>query len=156
MAKRSIYNAMYYEVATNKVFGMPQIRARHPNISFPHNASPDLSHLGYGQLTRPEPPPADPGYEVVDNGHVGGVIQYKQVPLQPEVVAKEQAAEEERNIALEAGGDPLVRNFVGMNHAQVANYIDTNVVDLNSAKTMLKLMAKMMLTMARRQYGDPQ
>lgn len=49
-------------------------------------------------------------------------------------------------------GDTLVQSFIAMTPAQVNSYIDTQVTDLASAKTVLKFFGRMVLILARREY----
>ena len=53
-----------------------------------------------------------------------------------------------------ASADAFVQNFIKSTPAEVTGYIDTNVTDLASAKTVLKKMALMLLLLARREYRD--
>ncbi len=50
--------------------------------------------------------------------------------------------------------DNFVQNFIEMSPAQVSNYIENNVTDLASARTMLKRMGVMLLLLARREFGE--
>ena len=50
--------------------------------------------------------------------------------------------------------DAWIDNFIGMSPAQVATYIDKQVTDLASAKTVLNKLARMVLLLARREFGD--
>lgn len=71
----------------------------------------------------------------------------------------DQVAEDRANAAAidtaeidEIKADGLVQQFVARTPAQVGDWVDANVTDLASAKAVLKLMAKMLLIIARRLY----
>jgi hypothetical protein len=135
-----------------------QVRALLKHISLPKQLPDgyDLSEHGLVPLATVPPPAVPEGYELFEGEPVGNTQQW--LLLQEGLAATQNRQRHAEATALinEAKADGLVQNFIGMNHAQVANYIDTNVVDLDSAKTVLKLMAKMLLIMAKRQYGGPQ
>ena len=49
--------------------------------------------------------------------------------------------------------DSFVDTFINMTPAQVENYIETNVTNLDSSKNVLKKMGKMLLLLARREFS---
>jgi hypothetical protein len=65
-------------------------------------------------------------------------------------LAAEAATQEEMTNAAKA--DAFVQNFINSTPTQVMDYIDVNVTDLASAKTVLKKMALMLLLLARKEY----
>jgi len=65
-------------------------------------------------------------------------------------LAAEKVVRDEMTAAARA--DAFVQNFINSTPTQVVNYIDTNVTDLASAKTVLKKMSLMLLLLARKEY----
>lgn len=63
-----------------------------------------------------------------------------------------QRAADDAAIRDAARADAFVAQFVGMTPAEVAAYVDANLVDLASAKLLIKKMALMLLLLARREY----
>jgi hypothetical protein len=144
---------LYYDPNTGAQYSLNHIRRQYPHISFCDNW-PDLTEYGYSKMTYTDPPaPQDEDHEVIQSGHIDGVIQWKQQPLTPEKIIARDKSNAMAAASEEARLDPMVQTFIGMTQGQVANYIDTNVTDLASAKTFLKLVSKMLLIMAKRQYG---
>ena len=77
------------------------------------------------------------------------------VTTQAEIDAKTEAATQEQDDADDKAAvkaDQTLRNFVTMRPAQIDNYINNNVTDLASAKMVLKLLAKIVLVIARRMF----
>jgi hypothetical protein len=70
-------------------------------------------------------------------------------------VLRQQAAAEKTiqdAMLTAAKADSFVQNFINMTPQQVLDYMDANITDLASAKTVLKKMALMLLLLARKNY----
>jgi len=93
---------------------------------------------------------ADIGYGWV-NGSV--VAPTPPAPTQEEIdnKAKEDA---DRAVKDSVKADSFVKTFVNMTPAEVEAYIDTNVTDLNSAKSVVHKLSLMMLWLARREFKE--
>lgn len=52
--------------------------------------------------------------------------------------------------------DPFIDVFVGMTKQQVVDYVDTNINNLNSAKSVIEKMAIMLLILAKRELREVQ
>lgn len=50
--------------------------------------------------------------------------------------------------------DPFVANFIAMTPAQLRSYVDANVTDMASARTLLKRLAVMLLVLTQKEYLD--
>lgn len=70
--------------------------------------------------------------------------------------ASVQAAADAADTAIHASVklDAFVQQFVAMSSDQVKAYVDANVTDLASAKTLLKRLAVMLLLLARQEYRN--
>lgn len=72
------------------------------------------------------------------------------------VAAAALAAETSAEQAIKDGvkSDAFVAQFVAMTPQQVIDYVNANITDLASAKTLLRRMAVMLLLLARREYKE--
>ena len=65
------------------------------------------------------------------------------------------ALEAERATAKTAAkADAFVQSFINMTPAQVIAYVNSNVTDLASARTLLTKMALMMLLIAKKEFKE--
>ena len=67
------------------------------------------------------------------------------------LIALENEREQARNAAKL---DAFVQTFVNMTPAQVDTYVQANITDLASAKTLLRKMALMLLLLAKKEFKD--
>jgi len=74
----------------------------------------------------------------------------KPKPLTPEQVAEK--AEYDEKVAVKA--DAFVANFIAMTPAQATSYVDTNVKDLASAKSVIQKLALMVLVLAKSGFKE--
>ena len=74
----------------------------------------------------------------------------KPKPLTPEQVAEK--AEYDEKVAVKA--DTFVSNFIAMTPAQATSYVDTNVKDLASAKSVIQKLALMVLVLAKSGFKE--
>lgn len=101
-------------------------------------------------------------YENIDWGQEVPIDQADLDAAWPTVQAAKDAAEAARLAQAQADAadkaaiklEAQVQSFINMTPAQVNNYIDTNVTDLASAKTVLKFYGRMLLLLARKEYKD--
>lgn len=70
-------------------------------------------------------------------------------PTDEEVAEK---AEYDEKVAVRA--DTFVTNFIAMTPAQVTSYVDTNVKDLPSAKSVIQKLALMVLVLAKSGFKE--
>lgn len=138
-------------------YSFSMLRRDNPMVSFPRD--PDAAKLAeWGVVTvHDAPQPAyDVAKDIVESTPVlsGGtwVQSWQQVDADPEVVAQRLEGQKTKTERSEIVADKFVGQFIAMTPAQVAAYVDGNVTDLASAKTLLKRMAVMMLLMARREF----
>lgn len=49
---------------------------------------------------------------------------------------------------------PFVKAFLGMTEAQLDAHVDANVTNIASSKVLLKQYGRMLLLLARREFGE--
>ncbi len=70
-----------------------------------------------------------------------------------EIAARTQAATDEAHRLL-VKADSFVTSFIAMTPAQVAAYVETNVTNLATSKTVITKLAQMVLLLVRREYRN--
>ena len=70
----------------------------------------------------------------------------------PEQLAELQEKADDRQDADQIRAEPTVRSLITARPAQIENYIDNNVTDLASAKAVLKILAKAVSAIGKRQF----
>jgi len=140
-------------------YGFAQLRRDHPDTSFPRD--PRAAKLREWDVYLVNQT-AKPAYDLTKNIVEGTPVFVNDVWLQmwvEEPATAEQIAQRQARAKTVAERDELkqdawIDNFIGMSPAQVSTYIDKQVTDLASAKTVLNKLARMVLLLARREFGD--
>lgn len=120
------------------------LRADYPDTSFPRNLSGvDLSSWGVVKVKEmPDPP-----YNEKTQNLVLGEPKYVNRSWQVTKVAVAKNASEIKEVQKKEDkealvNDQAVKNLFGARPSQIDNYIDSNVTDLESAKTLLKTISR--------------
>jgi len=132
-------------------------RAANPGTSFPREVN-DAWLAGYG--ISPVASVARPANTLTTNFVEGTPVLvgdvwtqvWNEVAASAEEIATRQqkAGDDAAKTAVKA--DNFVNNFIAMTPAQVNAYINANVTDLASAKTVIGKLALMVLLLARREF----
>lgn len=139
-------------------YSFAQLRKDKPDVSYPRN--PDEAKLReWGVYLVNET--AKPAYDLTKNIVEGTPVFVNDVWLQmwveepatAEQIAQRQAAEKTSAERTELKADAWIATFVAMSPAQVSSYVDQNVTDLASAKSVIDNLARMVLLLARRELG---
>jgi len=77
---------------------------------------------------------------------------WNEVPASAEEIAARQQKADDAAAKVAVKADNFVNNFIAMTPAQVTSYINANVTDLASAKTVIGKLAIMVLLLAKREY----
>jgi hypothetical protein len=154
---------MYALTENNQIKTYPytyqMLRRDNPNVSFPREVGPWISGYNIVEITSAaRPNPSSINVNVVEDIPVlvnsVWTQSWKEVPASAEEIAERTKEQTENNIKIEAKADAFVQQFIEMTPQQISNYIETNVTNLASSKTVLKKLAVMMLLMARREFGE--
>lgn len=137
-------------------------RAEHPNVSlFPAGAVPRADQLAefniFEVASTAKPSPSDPITKNVTEAAptlVGDVWTqaWTEENASAEEIANRQQATADSAAAVTIKADTFVQNFIAMTPAEVSAYIDANVTDLASAKSVIEKMGIMLLLLARREF----
>lgn len=134
-----------------------KLRKDNPDVSYPRGLSDErLAEFGVRAVAEVARPAYDPNFNIVEGTPVKVDGQWTQVWNQEPATA-EQIAERTKAAADAADKesvrvDSFVQNFVGMTPAQVSAYIDANVTNLASAKSVIDKLALMVLVLAKREF----
>ena len=133
------------------------LRQAHPDTSFPREPGAWLADWGVVEVagvSRPEP--SSINVNVVEGVPAfvdGSWIQtWAEVPATAEQIAERTREANDEAVRQANRADAFVQTFIAMTPAEVADYVETNVTNLATSKTLLKRMAVMMLMLARREY----
>ena len=147
-------NDLYFK--NNAIYNIHALRDQFPNLSLPMGMDEDfIRNLGFKPV-RIDERPANTSlqYAVIwereeETEYVKG---WKLVDKPQEVIAVQ---EENARLELERGelkADNLIQNFISKTPTEVNSYINDNVTDLQSAKAVIKMLARIVLVIARREY----
>lgn len=154
--KHRIGCIMYIEVKDGVVtpVTLKQFRAAHPNVSFPPTVSDEqLKERGYFRVYDQPDPAFDPATQVLEAGEpvlVGETWQRMAVVV--DKTAKQiaaEASEVEYAASKEVlKGDAAVAALLRASPNQIDSYIDANLKDLASARTIIKTLARAVSVLA--------
>ena len=142
-------------------YTVADFRREHPNVSIPKD--PTAAQLAEFDLYKVGPgsrPPSDLAYDVVEDAEPievtpnNWVRSWSTVPVSAEELARRQLTERTNTEQASVKADNFVQNFIKMTPAEVMTYVDNNVTDLPSAKSLLEKMAVMLLLLARREFKE--
>ena len=96
------------------------------------------------------------GVRVVEMVEMAGAeLAAQQEATKPKPLTPEQVAEKaEYDEKVEVKADTFVSNFIAMTPAQATSYVDTNVKDLASAKSVIQKLALMVLVLAKSGFKE--
>jgi hypothetical protein len=142
-------------------YSFHQLRLDNPHVSFPAEMGAALmlefDVFDVAPVARPAPSDSIAKNVVeIEPIPVAGVWtqQWAEVnATAQEIAARTQAATDEAHRLL-VKADSFVTNFIAMTPAQVASYIDTNVTNLATSKTVITKLAQMVLLLVRREYRN--
>lgn len=141
-------------------YSFAQLRKDNPQVSFPREPSDErLAEFGVVTITPTDRPDIDRTTQNLAEGTpalVGKVWTqvWNVTDASPEQVAVRRAIKADEDAAAAIKADSFVESFIAMTPAQVASYIDANVTNLASAKTVIAKMAMMLLLLARREFRE--
>lgn len=140
-------------------YSFAQLRRDNPDVSFPRNPSDErLAELGVVKIADTPRPAADLTENVVEVTPVlvGGVWTqaWSLVAASAEQIASRQQRATDDAARLAVKVDTFVTNFIAMTPAEVSTYVETNVTNLASAKSVIEKLSLMVLLLARREFRD--
>lgn len=145
---------LYYR--NGVIYNIQKVRDAHPNLSLPFDIDPEFAAgLGFIPVDKQEKyADTEVQYVIPWNREENGmfVMGWQMVDKAPEVVAAEAAAVQTELERQELKADTLIQNFISKTPAELNTYINDTVVDLASAKQIIKLMARILLVIAKREY----
>lgn len=138
-------------------YSFRQLRDDNPQTSFPRPPN-DVWLERHGVYAIDEVP--SPGNSLTENAVevdpvlVGDVWtqSWSMVPASADKIARRAEIEKNTTERQAIKADAFVANFIAMTPAQVTNYIDSNVTNLASAKSVIEKLALMVLLLARREF----
>lgn len=155
--------ARYVRIENGSIVKYPYNRsdfeAEFRNVSLPPEPTAGQLMLFGVYIVAETPMPAyDPQYDVSEGAPVEVSPDvwsqtWTQTPVFAEELSKRllEARYEGDRTATKA--DAFIDTFIAMTPQEVEDYIEVNVTNIASAKTVLKKMAKMMLFQARREFS---
>ena len=139
-----------------------QVRAAYPGVMFPRSPTGEvlasiMAEFRVVPVLETEHPVYDPITQNIEEGtpvfsDPNWVQSWNVVPATPEEIAARTGMAELEAAKTSAAADIFVQNFIGMTQADVADYVETNVTDLASAKSVLKKLASMVHVLAKREF----
>lgn len=140
-------------------YSFAQLRRDNPDISYPRK--PDDTKLGEWNIY-PVAPSAKPAYDLTKNiaegtpALVGATWMQTWIeePASAEQIAQRQVRAKTVAERTELKRDAWITSFVDMSPAEVSTYIDNQVTNLASAKSVIDKLAQMTLLLARREFGE--
>lgn len=152
----------YAKVIDNTIVTYPytlaQLKRDNPSVSFPRDPSririEDWSVVAVEEVARPAPSSISVNVVEGTPALVDGVWRqtWTEVPASADEIAQRTQDAADAAALASTKADAFVRNFIAMTPAEVADYVETNVTNLATSKTLMKRMAVMLLLLARREY----
>jgi hypothetical protein len=153
---------MYAKVIDGAVVAYPytlaMLKADNPDVSFPRNQAniriADWNVVAVAEVSRPEPSSINVNVVEGEPALVDGSLTqtWVEVPATADQIAERTREANDEAVRLANKTDAFVQTFIAMTPAEVVDYVETNVTNLATSKTLLKRMAVMMLMLARREY----
>lgn len=153
----------YLKAVDGEIVKYPYTRADfqadHPHTSIPPSPTKaQLAEFDVYELVETTRPPSTTTYDIVEGTPVEDPASiwtqtWVQVAVSPEETTRRELAAREEADKADILADSFVGTFIAMSPAQIEGYIDANVTDLASARNVMKKMAKMVLLLARREFG---
>lgn len=152
----------YAKVIDGAVVAYPytisMLKADNPGVSFPRDPAririEDWSVVAVEAVAQPAP--SSLSVNVVEDTPTFVNGAWRQAWTEVAVSADEisQRTQEAANADALAStkADAFVQQFISMTPAEVVAYVETNVTNLATSKTLMKRMAVMLLMLARREY----
>jgi hypothetical protein len=133
------------------------LRQAHPDTSFPREPGAWLADWGVVEVTEvAQPAPSSINVNVVEGEPAlvdGSWTQtWAEIPATAEQIDERIREANDEAVRLANKADAFVQTFIAMTPAEVVDYVETNVTNIASTKTLLKRMSVMMLLMARREF----
>lgn len=140
-------------------YGFSDLRADNPQVSFPSEVSDEwLAERGIVTVAPVERPAPGATTHVVEGSPqlINGVWtqSWTEVEASADEIAARQRASADRSARSAIKADAFVGNFIAMTPAEVTAYIEANVTNLASAKSVINKLALMVLLLARREFRD--
>lgn len=141
-------------------YSLHMLKRDHPDVSFP--ADPTMIRIeDYGVVkveATNEPAPSSLSVDVVEDTPVFVDKVWRQawrkVPANSETVAEREREAEHSAMRGRVKDAPFVKAFLGMTEAQLDAHVDANVTNIASSKVLLKQYGRMLLLLARREFGE--
>lgn len=152
----------YALIKAGKVAAYPysfaRLRTDNPDVSFPQDPDDEvLARHGVVAVSRVPAPAPSAGKSVVELSPVFNGSAWAQawgeVDATPEELALREAEARELTDRAAVKADAFVAAFIAMTPAQIDAYMDANVTTVAGAKAVMKKLAKIMLPLARREFG---
>jgi hypothetical protein len=153
---------MYAKVIDGAVVTYPytlaMLKADNPNVSIPRDPAririEDWNVVAVAEVARPEPSSIEVNVVEGNPALVDGswTQTWAEVPATAEQIAERTREAADEAVRQANRTDAFVQTFIAMTPAEVADYVETNVTNLATSKTLLKRMAVMLLMLARREY----
>ena len=133
------------------------LRKDNPNVSYPRGY--DITQEDDVVLVQET---SKPDYDLTKNITEGTPQEYagvwlqiwEETPASAEEIASRQALEKTKAERREVKQDTFVNNFISMSPTEVNTYVNNNVTDLASAKSVINKLALMVLLLAREEFGE--
>lgn len=140
-------------------YSFAKLRQDNPDVSYPRSPSDErLADFNVIKLAEGTKPDYDPTRNI-EEGAPALVDEvwtrtWNEVDASAEQIASRQQEAADTEARSSVKMDNFVSTFIAMTPAEVAGYIDANVTNLASAKSVIEKLALMVLLLARREYRD--
>jgi hypothetical protein len=139
-------------------YTISMLKADNPQVSFPRDPSSirieDWNVVAVEAVARPAP--SSLSVNVVEDtpALVDGVWRqaWKEVAASADEIAQRTQEAADADVLASTKADAFVQQFIAMTPAEVVAYVEANVTNIASTKTLLKRITVMMLLMMRREY----
>lgn len=140
-------------------YSFARLKADNPDTSYPERPGDEFlaSHDIHPVIRVDQPVASSLSKNVVEGAPalIKGIWTqtWTEIDASPEEIAAREKAEVDAASKIAVRQDAFVANFVAMTPAQVEAYISANVTSLATAKDVISKLAKMVLILARREFG---
>lgn len=140
-------------------YNFARLRADNPQVSFP--ADPADAHLEQWGVVKVQPT-GKPQQTITQNVveltpvNIGGVWTqtWAMVAASAEETAQRQKAANDDAAKAEVKADAFIANFITLTPTQVATYVDNNTATLATMRALVKKLALVTLTLAKKEFSD--